>query len=249
MKKLAIFMIAVMAVSVTSVRAQDVDEIINAYFENTGGMDAWASLKGMKMKAKVNQGGMEIPLEIVQMADGRQYTIITLQGNTIKTGVFDGTTLWNTNFQTMKPEKADAESTENMKLEANDFPAALFHYKDKGYKAEYLGKETIDGTECYKIKLTKEPKTIDGQQVEDVVYYYFDTDSNIILVMESEIKSGQAKGMISQVKFSDYDEVDGLYFPFSMTQGLKDGQSQPIIIESIETNPDIPDSVFVFPEN
>ncbi len=249
MKKLAIFTIAVMAFSFSSMQAQDADEIINNSFEATGGMDAWAKLKGIRMKAKVSQGGMEIPLEIVQMADGKQYTIISLQGNTIKTGVFDGTTLWNTNFQTMKPEKADSESTENMKLEANDFPAALFNYKEKGYQVELLGKETIDGTECYKIKLTKEPQTIDGQKVDDVSYYYFDTENNIMLVMESEIKSGQAKGMISQIKFSDYDEVDGLYFPFSMSQGIKDGQSQPIIIESIELNPDIPDSVFVFPEN
>ncbi len=249
MKKLAIFTIAVMAFSFSSMQAQDADEIINNSFEATGGMDAWAKLKGIRMKAKVSQGGMEIPLEIVQMADGKQYTIISLQGNTIKTGVFDGTTLWNTNFQTMKPEKADSESTENMKLEANDFPAALFNYKEKGYQVELLGKETIDGTECYKIKLTKEPQTIDGQKVDDVSYYYFDTENNIMLVMESEIKSGQAKGMISQIKFSDYDEVDGLYFPFSMSQGIKDGQSQPIIIESIELNPDIPDSAFVFPEN
>ncbi len=249
MKKLAIFTFAVMAFPFISVQAQDVDEIINNTFEATGGIDAWANLKGIRMKAKVSQGGMEIPLEIVQMNDGRQYTIISLQGNTIKTGVFDGTTLWNTNFQTMKPEKADSESTENIKLEANDFPSPLFHYKDKGYQVELLGKETIDGTECYKIKLTKEPKTIDGQQVDDVSYYYLDTESNIILAKESEIKTGQAKGMISQVKFSDYDEVDGLYFPFSMSQGIKDGQSQPIIIESIELNPAIPDSAFVFPEN
>jgi hypothetical protein len=148
----------------------------------------------------------------------------------------------------MKPEKADAESTEIMKLEGNDFPEALFHYKDKGYKAELLDKEMIDGTECYKIKLTKAPQTIDHQQVEDVTYYYIDTDNFIILAMESEIKTGQGKGMISQVKLSDYEEVNGLYFPFSMEQGIKDGQSQPLIIESIVTNPSVSDSDFSFPK-
>lgn len=248
MKKLAIILVVLMAMSNYQAHAQNVDEIINNYFENTGGIAAWENLKGIKINAKINQGGTEIPFEIVQMADGRQFTIITLQGNKIKTGVFDGTTLWNTNFQTMKPEKADAESTEIMKLGANDFPEALFHYKDKGYKAELLDKEMIDGTDCYKIRLTKEPQTIDGQQVEDVTYYYIDTDNFIILAMESEIKTGQGKGMISQVKLSDYEEVNGLYFPFSMEQGIKDGQSQPLIIESIVTNPRVSDSDFSFPE-
>ncbi len=70
-----------------------------------------------------------------------------------------------------------------------------------------VGKKSIYGTECYKIKLTKEPKTIDSQEVEDVVYYYFDTDNYNILAMESEIKAGQRKGMISQVKLSDYKET------------------------------------------
>jgi outer membrane lipoprotein-sorting protein len=48
---------------------------------------------------------------------------------------------------------------------------------------------------------------------------------------------------------SDYQEVEGLYFPFSMTQGVKDQPGQPITIESIELNPSINDSEFNFPES
>ena len=60
---------------------------------------------------------------------------------------------------------------------------------------------------------------------------------------------GPGKGMISEVKMSDYQEVEGLYFPFSMTQGVKDQPGQPITIESIELNPSIDDSEFNFPES
>jgi hypothetical protein len=45
--------------------AQTADEIIAKYFENTGGIEAWESIEGVKMNAKVNQGGMEIPVEVV----------------------------------------------------------------------------------------------------------------------------------------------------------------------------------------
>ncbi|MCP4456794.1 MAG: outer membrane lipoprotein-sorting protein [Cytophagales bacterium] len=229
-------------------QSQTVDEIIDGYFENTGGLDNWKSLTGIKMTAKVNQGGMEIPLEIVYMADGRTYTKITIQGAVIMQGVFDGETMWSTNFASMKAEKSDAETTANYMLDINDFPDSFMDYKEKGYTAELLGQETIDGTETFKIQLTKEPRTIDGESVEDVTYYYFDTEAFIPIAQDSEVKQGPQKGAIGRITQSDYLEVDGLYFPFSQTQGIKDGPSQPLIIDSIELNPQIEDSAFAYPE-
>ena len=149
--------------------AQDitVDEIIDGYLENTGGKDAWSNVQGMKITAKVNQGGLEIPLEIVQLKDGRQYTKFSVQGNDFYQNVYDGETLWSINFQSLKAEKSDQESTENFKLNINDFPDSFLNYKEKGYTVELVGTETVEGTETYKVKLTKEPKTIDGKEVED----------------------------------------------------------------------------------
>lgn len=246
MKKLLLFVIAI-ATSV-SIQGQTVDEILETYFENIGGKEKLAALKGMKMSASVNQGGMKIPIELYQMADGKQMTSITFQGKTIKQGVFDGETLWSTNFMTMKAEKSDAETTANMKLEMNDFPDSFLNYKEKGYTAELLGKETIDGTETFKIKLTKKPITVDGKKEENIEFYFFDTENFVPIAIHSEVKSGQAKGMISVVTMSDYDEVDGLYFPFSMSQGIKGQAGAPITIDKIELNPTVDAKEFAFPE-
>ncbi|MCB0372410.1 MAG: outer membrane lipoprotein-sorting protein [Muricauda sp.] len=248
MKTLKITIALIVFALALPVQAQTADEILGNYFENTGGLDAWKSLKGMKMTAKVNQGGMEIPLEIYNLKDGRQMTKITFQGKEIKQGVFDGETLWSHNFMTMKAEKSDAEQTANFKLNTNDFPDAFIGYKEKGYTVELLGKETIDGAETFKIKLVKEPVTVDGNQQDDISYYFFDVDNFVPIAVQSEIKSGPAKGQISEITMSDYQEVDGMYFPFSMTQGLKDGQGQPITIVSIELNPTIDDAEFAFPK-
>jgi hypothetical protein len=228
--------------------AQTADEIIDKFFENTGGKEKYAALQGVKMFAKVNQGGMEIPLEIVQLKDGRQYTSITFQGKVIKQGVFDGTTLWNTNFMTMKAEKSDAESTENFKTSLADFPDALFNYKSKGYTLEFLGKETIEGSETFKLKLTKKPLTVDGVKTDNVVFYYFDVDNYVPIMTESEIKSGQGKGMIQQSKMSEYQEVEGLLFPFSLSQGVKGGGSQALTVTKIELNPKVDNSLFEMPK-
>ena len=233
----------------SAVMAQDitVDEIISNYLENTGGVDAWKNVKSVKMTASLNQQGMEIPIEIYRQADGKTYTKISFQGLEIYQGVYDGETLWSTNFQSMQPEKSDAETTENFKLDLNDFPDTWVDYKQKGYTAELMGTESIEGTDTYKVKLTKEPQTIDGKEVESVSYYYFDKESFVPLAEESEIKSGEAAGMVQMLGYSDYDEVDGLYFPFSLTQGAKGGPSQAITITGIELNVTVDAAVFAFP--
>ena len=79
-------------------------------------------------------------------------------------------------------------------------------------------------------------------------YTFFDAENFVPLVVQTEIRMGPGKGMISESKMSDYQEVDGLYFPFSLSQGIKDGQSQPITLDKIELNPKVDDSVFKFPE-
>ena len=229
-------------------QSQTADEIIAKYFENTGGIAKWKALQGVKISAKVNQQGMEIPLSIYQLKDGRQLTIVSLQGKEIKQEVYDGTTLWNTNFMTQKAEKSDAETTENFKVNLGEFPDPFLNYKERGLKVELLGKETVDGTETFKIKLTKKPIKVDGQSADNVSFYYFDTENFIPLMQESEIKTGQMKGKVGQVKFSDYQEVEGLMMPFSMSQGIKDLGSQVITITAIELNPKIEDAAFAYVE-
>ena len=248
MKNLKLLLLALVVSFTTQINAQTAEEIIDTYFENIGGLENLKKIEGIKMTAKINQGGMEIPLEITQLKNGKQMSIINFQGKEIKQGVFNGETLWSTNFMTQKAEKSDAETTANMKLNANDFPDALVDYKEKGYTIELLGNETIDGAETFKIKLTKEPITVDGIEEADVSFYFFDVDNFVPIAVQSEIKFGQAKGMTSEVTMSDYQEVEGIYFPFSMTQGLKGQPGASITISSIELNPTVDDKAFEFPE-
>ena len=248
MKKISLLATLMIGIFVATAQDVSVDEIVSNYLENTGGADNWRSVKNIKMSAKLNQQGVEIPLEVVTMADGRTYTKFSFQGQDFMQNVFDGETLWGVNFQSMKAEKSDAEATANFKLNSNDFPDSFLDYKDKGYTAELLGTETIDGAETYKVKLTKEPLTIDGKEVEDVTFYYFDTEAFVPIAQDSEVKQGPQAGIIQRITQSDFDEVEGLYFPFSISQGIKDGPSQPINISSIEVNVDVDESVFDFPE-
>ena len=248
MKTLKLVLLALLVIGSMATQAQDVDEIIANYFENTGGYAKWGELKNMKLTGKFNQGGMEIPVEIVKMSDGRQYTKIEFQGQVIMQGVFDGETLWGTNFQTMKAEKADEEATEVQKLEANDFPDSFYDYKKKGYSIELVGKEEVEGTETYKVKLVKEPVTIDGEKQDNILYYFFDVESFAIIYMETKVKAGPAKGQTSMAKMSDYQEAGDLYLPFKLENGVKGGPTFTINLESAEVNVEVDESLFTFPE-
>ncbi len=241
-----LLVVAVLGISLA--KAQTAEEIIDKYFENTGGKTKWTALQGIKISAKLNQGGMEIPLDIYQLKDGRQMQVVNFQGKEIKQGVYDGSSLWSHNFMNMKAEKSDAESTANFKLDIGEFPDPFLTYKERGLKVELLGKESIDGSEAYKIKLTKKPIMVDGKPADNIMFYFFDVENFVPLMMETEVKAGPAKGMISQVKYSDYQEVGGLMMPFSMAQGSKGGPSQPISVINIEINPKVDDKAFKYPE-
>jgi len=226
-----------------------VDEIIDGSFEATGGKEAWSKLKGIKFIAEGSQGPMKFPIEMVQLADGRTYMQFSIQGKQLRQNVFDGETVWSTNMMTMKAEKQSAETIENTKLDANDFPSSLFNYKAKGYTAELVGKEELDGSEVYKVRLTKEPISVDGKKVDSVEYHYFDVDSLVELATETEVHQGPGKGTIMMTKFSDYDEVNGLYFPFSLAQSAKGGQQFfTLQFKTIELNPKVDAAEFSLPK-
>ena len=180
--------------------------------------------------------------------DGLSFVKMTLQGNEIIQIAFDGETAWGMNMMSMLAEKKDSETTENLKRAIKEFPDPFLNYKEKGFSVELLENETIEGSECFKIKLTKMPTLVDGEEIENILYYYFDTENFVPILVETEIKSGPAKGNIAQTFFSDYQEVDGLYFSFSFTQGLKGQPGQTITIKSVEINPEIDKSSLIFPE-
>lgn len=249
MKTIKAFIITFSLALMAPVHAQDVDEIISNYFENIGGMENFKNLEGLKFQGKGTQQGFEFPIEIVQLKDGRQMFSFVFQGKEIKQGVFDGEILWNTNFMTMKAEKSDAEQTANFKLNTNDFPDSFMDYKEKGYTAEVIGTETMDGAETFKIKLIKEPITVDGVEQEDVSFYYFDTENFVPIAVEATVRSGPAKGKTSKTVMSDYQEVDGLYFPYSTTQYIDDNLMFSMTLDSVELNPTVEDSEFAFPED
>jgi outer membrane lipoprotein-sorting protein len=243
MKILKTLFILLLLVAAAPVSAQTADEIIANYLENTGGAEAWNNLSGIKFVGSANAQGMTIPIEYYLTKEGKQLLKINLQGQEMTQFSFDGEKMWTTNFMTMQPEEADAEATHNMKNQAMDFPDPFLNYKEKGYSVELIGSETMEGTETYKIKLTRKPLLVDGAEEPNVTFFYFEAENFVPIATESEVREGPMKGQVVKDTMSDYQEVDGLYFPFAITMG----GGQPVTITEIVLNPEIDDTMFAMP--
>lgn len=241
-----IFMLGLLITS-NFVNAQTAEEIINKYIENTGGREAWSKLVSMRSTAKVKAQGMEFPT-IMLSKPMKQKISFTFQGMNIVQPAFDGTIGWQTNFLTMKAEKMEAEDNEITKAEVADFPDAFLKHKEKGYTLEMQGSETVEGTDCFKIKMIKKPVIIDGKEEENAVVYFFDKENYVPILTRSLIKKGPAKGKFSETSMSDYQEVNGVMLPFTMDQKFDGQVVASISVEKIELNVDIDDKEFTFPE-
>lgn len=236
-------MVLLLLAVIAPVKAQTAEEIIANYIENTGGKENWEKLKGIEMIGVMKMQGMEIPFEALNTKDGKQLVTIELQGSRMVWSAFDGETSWQRNQMTMDAEKSDSETTENMKKQAKDFPDPFLNYKEKGYTVELVGKETIDGTETFKIKLTKDPIMVDGQSIPNITHYYFDTENFVPIISESQVNEGPMKGQTVKSSMSDYQEVEGVYFPFTVGS-----QFQTMNFKEIKVNPEVDETKFTFPE-
>ena len=82
----------------------------------------------------------------------------------------------------------------------------------------------------------------------DIVYYYLDPDTYIEIRTE---RQQFIRGAVreSQTDLGSYKQVNGVFFPFSISSGPKGRPEQKgtITIQKMEANIDIPDSGFKMP--
>lgn len=229
--------------------AQSADQIIEKYLEAIGGEDALRDLEGQRMTSHLNTNGIELKLITYTMSDGRQHVSYDVQGKLYIVSVFDGTDLWGVNTTTQEPEMKSDQELENMNRSIEDYPNCFLDYASKGYTVEMMDFEDVDGVDCYKIKLTKIPLVIDEEEVENVLYYYFDEETFLPVQVQFEEHYGANIGKMRTNSYADYQEVDGLYFPFTMIVNAADQRKSVFTIENLELNPEVEDEFFTFPEN
>ena len=221
--------------------AQSVDEILSQNYKAMGGKDKIAAMKTVKLKGNLDIGpDMKAPFTIYLKDGNKMRFEMEVQGMKLIQAL-EGDSGWFINpfGGKTEPERMPAETIKEAKDQA-DFTGALFNYKEKGNTISFLGKEDMEGTDTYKLMVTKKSG--------DVSYFYLDATSYLELKQTSKRKM-QDKEVEGAHLSSNYKSVDGLMFPFSMEERGSDdaSQGQMMNIESIEVNKGIDESLFKMP--
>jgi len=239
MKKILFLFILGISLGFT-VSAQSVDDLLKKYYETAGGVEQWKTLKTTKTIGKANQMGMEFPFTMVQTRPNKQKLVVDIQGMQY-VEAFDGKTAWTINpfaGGTTATKKSDDESTEAAKQLFED---KLVDYAKKGHKVSLEGREDVEGVNTMIVKLS----TAEG----DDYFYYFDPENYVPIMVKSFATAGEMKGMAVEQYMSDYQAVNGLMMPHSMTTKVSGQVVARLTFNSIEFNVPVKDADFTYPGN
>jgi hypothetical protein len=232
---------AVLVVSAMTAAAQTADEIVAHYLKAVGGMDKIQAVKSLRRTGKfIGSGGFEAAIVQENKRDASVREEFQLQGMT-GVNAFDGKTGWKIEPWNGKKDP-EALGEEEMKeiVEDADFDGPLVDYKRKGNRVEFAGMDKFEGTDIYKLKITKS----NG----DLYTYYLDTDYYMPIKIDMKrIVRGEEREY--EAALGNYKLVNGWYLPYSIESNPK-GHPQDkskYVYDKIEANVAIDDSRFTMP--
>ena len=205
------------------VSAQTAKEIIDQNIENTGGLTNWKLLNSVILNGKVTLGvNDEYPMKIYHQRPNLTKTTIVINKKETAIEGFDGKKGYAMNYANNKVQEYPNYVAESFD---NDF----IDWENKGFEAQYLGKEKVGEIYCHKVELKKNVnKNI----------YYFDTKTYMIL---KEVKKEDV------LLYSDYKKVGNLMFPFRIeSSSPKKEGDYVILLNKIEVNKVLPANTFKF---
>lgn len=235
-----------MALAVALVcQAQTADEILENYFENTGGMDKWKAMKSMQANGSTPTPQGDVSFTMYAKAPDKVKIEVAIGGNTMVPQAYDGVTAWMLNPMAGNQAQKLPETQAKMIADEASFEDDFINYKEKGHEVSLEGTEEIDGVETYKIKLTKNANNDKNEMVE---YHFFDKENYVPIMTRMKVTEGQAAGTTIETYMSDYQETEfGLILPYYIEQKYNGQTGQKLIITEYMINPDIEDGIFEFP--
>lgn len=206
--------------------------VINKYISAIGGVEKFNSV--MDRTTVMSGYAMAQPIHIIIKQKYPDKLFQELQAGEMKQYLYYSN---GTGIMLIGDEKINLEGKELERLTMDASMRLLLNPESFGVKTEFAGEELIDSTRCYTIKFTL-PSGIRWFQ-----YYSVDTGLKFKETKEIQTKQGL---FVQETYFSDYREVSGLKFPFTIKQyfGI---QEIDLTVTSIEINSGLADSIFTVP--
>jgi hypothetical protein len=212
------------------VAAQTAEELVAKNLQARGGLEKIKAIHSLRTTGKVQQGGgFTALISSTALAPNLRRETFTVQGMS-DIQAYDGSTGWHISpFGGRKePELLGEDELRGLTEEA-DFYGPMVDYQKKDNRIEYLGHDTVDGDDVYRLKVT----LANG----DLLYYYLDPETYLEIRVE---KVQFIRGSVQETfrNLGSYKQVEGVYFPFSIEAGSKQNpeDASKITIDKIEAN-------------
>lgn len=220
--------------------AQTAEELVAKNLEARGGIEKIKAIRTLRMTGRIQQGSFSAVVTSDSMLPKLLRQTVTIQGMT-QIQAYDGATGWQVSpFEGRKTAELIGEDDLRGLVEDADFYGPLVDYKTKDNRIEYLGHDTVDGDDAYRLKAT----LANG----DIIYYYLDPDTYL------EIRTERMQFIRGSVRESftnlgSYKLVNGVYFPFSIETGARRSPEDAarVTIDKIEANVAIDAAEFKMP--
>ncbi|MFN4761837.1 M16 family metallopeptidase [Gillisia sp. Q332] len=199
------------------------EAVLDKYIQAIGGKQALDKVSSLLMNASAEIQGQKLDLEVKTTANGKSLQVVSMGGNAISKQVFDGTT----GFAVMQGQKVPftEEQIADVKAESIPFPELIVE------DARVMGIEAVEGKDAYAIALN------------DKTTAYYDVETGLKVKSVKTVSQGP-QTMEVPTGYSNYKEVNGIKFPFMMTQSFGP-QSIEFTVSEIKLNQGIEDSDFI----
>lgn len=175
------------------------EKVFEKYIESIGGKEAVNDVESVYMIAQAEMQGQKMDLTTKVTTSGKSLTEVGMGGTVMQKKIFNG----EEGFVVARGQKVPFSEEEVMaaKVESHPFPELL------AKNASVEGIETINDKEAYAVKMN-----------ESTINYY-STESGLKLQSVKTVQQGP-QTMTIPTTFSDYREVEGVKFPYSISQSM-----------------------------
>ncbi|MEP6711535.1 MAG: hypothetical protein ABJA37_03915 [Ferruginibacter sp.] len=239
MKKLgSFFSLLIVISSLSATRAQTADDIINKYVNAIGGRDVLAKVKSIYLEGNATVMGNDYPTNTTVLAGKGSKNITTVNGTDI-VQCFTDTGAWLINQFAGQPQPtALSPDAARAGQSALTIGGALVDFKSRGFTDSLAGRETIEGVNTYKIKLSQPGISF---------VYYIDPSTYYVLKTESHL-TVDGKDETNTRVYSNFKKTDiGYVIPYTL--GINNqGYDVTINYTKAEINKDVDPQIFAMPK-
>lgn len=238
MKK--IFFALLLACFVSVSFAQTVDEVIQKYAANLGGLAGFNKIKTAKFTGSFSAQGNDLSLVVHVVNNKSARTEIEVMGTQI-ISVYNNGKGWKQNPLAGAPNPTELTAAELSEFRPQSMMApVLMDYKARGHQVELLGKEDVGGKSAFKVKLTNKD---DGK----ITNYYINASDYSLIKSETD-RDIQGQTMTVESWYSDIKEVNGLKFFMTRTQMIDGQEFQAVKFDTVELDVPIDEKIFDMPK-